>query len=52
MEKEGCEKLLKEMRECIKEKKGTLPCRKLVDKFGELCKKEDKKEEVLKQFLE
>jgi hypothetical protein len=52
MENVDCEKLLKEMRECVKEHKGTQSCRELVDTFDKVCKKEQEKEELLKQFLE
>jgi hypothetical protein len=50
MENVDCEKITKEMRECVTESKGTLPCRELVDKFDKLCKKEQ--EDMEKQFLE
>lgn len=52
MENIDCEKITKEMRECVSKNKGTQPCRELVDKFDKLCKKEEEKEEILKQFLE
>jgi hypothetical protein len=52
MENVDCEKLLKEMRECVAKNKGTQPCREIVDRFDKVCKKEQEKEELLKQFLE
>jgi predicted RNA-binding protein Jag len=39
-----CDKLLKNMNECVSEKDGTTMCRKQIDEWEKLCKNEDKDE--------
>jgi hypothetical protein len=37
MEKTDCEKLTKEMRECVSENKGSHNCKEIIEKFETLC---------------
>ena len=43
MEKVDCEKLTKEMRECVSENKGTFKCKELIVTFEKSCIKEENK---------
>ena len=45
MEKTDCEKLTKEMRECVSENKGSHNCKEIIEKFETLCVKNDDKVE-------
>ena len=42
--KVDCDKLLKNMNECVSEKDGTTMCRKQIDEWEKLCKDKDKDE--------
>jgi len=45
MEKTDCEKLTKEMRECVSENKESHNCKEIIEKFETLCVKNDDKVE-------
>ena len=45
MEKTDCEKLTKEMRECVSENNGSHNCKEIIEKFETLCVKNDDKVE-------
>jgi len=45
MEKTDCEKLTKEMRECVGENKGSHNCKEIIEKFETLCVKNEDKED-------
>ena len=45
MEKTDCEKLTKEMRECVSKNHGTYNCKEIIKKFETLCVKNEDKED-------
>lgn len=52
MEKIDCEKIVKEMRECVTKNQGTYNCKEIVEVFEKNCEKKEGREEHEKLFLE
>ena len=51
MENVDCEKIVKEMRECVTKNQGTHNCKEIIETFNNTCNK-DNKEDMTKLFLE